>query len=64
MKSRLPAVNEYVITENSIPNAAPMRMAASSGNVCADDVENISSSSPTNSPNHAPEAAPARATRG
>lgn len=64
VKSRLPLANEYVMTENNMPNAAPIRIAAISGNVGDPAVENISSSSPTNSPNHAPDATPAAATRG
>ena len=52
------------MTENNMPNAAPIRIAAISGKVGDPAVENISSNSPTNSPNHAPDATPAAATRG
>ncbi len=65
MKSRLPPVNEKLITENSIPNAAPMKIAAIRVRFDPpEDDENHSRIRPTNVPNHAPEAAPASATRG
>ena len=62
VKSRRPRENEYVITENSSPNAPPNRIAGRNRLVALD--EKSVKISPTNSPNQAPEANPPSATDG
>ncbi|CPU64151.1 Uncharacterised protein [Mycobacteroides abscessus] len=60
MKSRLPCVSAYDSTEKSRPNPAPIPTAVSTNPPWP---ENMKSSRPTKRPNHAPDAAPAIATR-